>query len=109
MSTEDEVAQLRAQLALAGCFRTDRPDGWDEGTEVHPSPHEERIAELTESLSGARAQLRAPTDRIRADHVPEGIAVADHGGADTFTYCKGCGVDLDEEPCPYLEIVGRQP
>lgn len=41
-------------------------------------------------------------DLVRREHVPATMKAV--------TYCEGCGVLLDEQPCPYLEtLAGRMP
>lgn len=42
---------------------------------------------------------------VRRDHVPEDGIQSDMSGQDTFRYCGGCGVDLDEGDCEYLAIL----
>lgn len=50
-----ERDEARDRLRLAGCFRTEHPDGWEEATEVEPSEHEYRISELVERVSDLEA------------------------------------------------------
>lgn len=62
----------------------------------------ENLAELRPRLEIAEARLARVAALIRRDHIPEKHRHEDEGGPDVLTHCAGCGVDLDDEPCPYL-------
>lgn len=58
----------------------------------------------------AEAKVARVEALIRKDHTPEEAIHQDHGGQDIVHYCGGCGVDLDEEDCPYLAALrGPEP
>jgi hypothetical protein len=61
-----ERDEARDRLRLAGCFRTERPDGWEEGTEVEPSEHEFRISELVDRVSDLEADNARQAALLRA-------------------------------------------
>lgn len=56
------------------------------------------------ALSPVLEPLEALADLVRREHVPATVDT----GSGAVTYCQGCGALLDEEPCPYLAVLGRE-